>query len=538
MTSFFVQTDRCTAGPFTGIELREAALAGIIGPDAVVGGSPNGPWFRVTDVGLFSDKKTPLPHPPDTHVPHYQVRGMSSAFQGPFKLRELIGFAARGMLPADALLQSDCSDEWIRARRFAVIAACLNGDLVLTDGTGKVVLRSSVLAKAPKSTEQELKQQASAPIKHAKTVDVNEVAKVPPPPPLSQSQPATVSQPQPSHVGEQEIETAREPSRLSQIWSSSVERIGEFLTGVMGHFARPRAAIQLVCFVLIFAGVASAFSFWKQISMKRAEAIGDWAGVSSDYGEPSFGISFREDGRCVVFNLQGTSWSGDFVWAQRNDNADGFEQIEPFATVFDQPGARHEAGPIKPTDGYLQLSGFVKNPPLIDGHPVRDLFLRREGDVLRIGYLTSVHWTQDSKAMQAGWMTAIRLQNTRPDVGANLQSIETELPVPTADFRGLQPLHISQAIDAVYEGLPSKTGTDPAFVHETPTYSNKVNTAYMLKYFGMPDEARSLFPFEIPDARYLPLFEGGQLVRYGDLKFVFSREGQLRYLSLVVQPVM
>jgi hypothetical protein len=535
MTSFFVQTDRCISGPFTGVELREAALAGIIGPDAVVGGSQHGPWFRVTDVGLFSDKKTPLPHPPGTHIPHYQVRGMSSAFQGPFKLRELIGFAARGMLPADALVQSDCSDDWVRARRYAVIAACLNGELVLTDGTGKVVLRSSVLAK--NSTPEGSLQGARAPIELAKTVDASEVAKVPPPPPISQTHAEGVAIPKPIRIDAAEPESTRPPSKLAQLWSSRVEPIREVLSGSLGRLARPRVAMRLVCLVLVFAGVASAFSFWKQMSMRRDEAIGDWVCMSSDYGELSFGISLRKDGRCVVFNMQGASWSGDFDWVQRNDDSKGFQQIAPFSTVFDQLGPKHQAGPIKPTDGYIQLSGFVKEPPMIDGHPARDLFLRREGDQLRLGYLTSVDWTEDTKSMQAGWMTATKLQNKRPDVGGKLQTIELELPVPTADFGGQQPMHISKAIDAVQEGVPASKGTAQSFVHGTLTYSNKVNAAYLLKHFGLPDEARPLFPFEVPEIRNGPSFEGAQLVRYGDLKFFLSNDGQLRYLALVTQRI-
>ncbi len=536
MTAFFVQTDRCISGPFTGVELREAALAGIIGPDAVVGGSQQGPWFRATDIGLFSEKKTPLPHPPGTHIPHYQVRGMSNAFQGPFKLRELIGFAARGMLPADALVQSDCSDNWVRARRYSVIAACLNGELVLTDGTGKLVLRSNVLAK--NSNPEDTLQGARAPIELAKTVDASEVAKVPPPPPISQTHGVAVAQPEPQRIHAPELESTRPPSRLAQMWSSRVVPIREALADLLGRLAHPRLAIQLVCLVLVFAGVASAFSFWKQMSMRRDEAIGDWVCMPSDNGELSFGISLRADGRCVIFNMRGASWSGDFDWVQRRDDSNGFQQIAPFSTVFDQLGPTHQAGPIKPTDGYIHLSGFVKEPPMIDGHPVRDLFLRREGDQLRLGYLTSVDWTEHTKSMQAGWMTATKLNNKRPDVGGKLQTIEPELPVPTADFGGQKPMHISKAIDAVQEGVPSGSGAAQTFVYGTLTYSNKVNAAYLLKHFGLPDEARPLFPFEVPEMRNGPSFEGVQLVRYGDLKFFLSNDGQLRYLSLVTQPIL
>ncbi len=318
MTAFFVQTDRCVSGPFTGVELREAALAGIIGPSAVVAGNQHGPWFRAADIGLFSDKQTPLPHPPGTHIPHYQVRGMSSAFQGPFKLRELIGFAARGMLPADALVRSDGSDTWVRARRFSMLAACLNGELVLTDGTGKIVLRSSVLAKKSKATDEV--HGARAPIEIAKRVDAREIARVPPPPPISKNDEVAVAKPKPSRDDAAEPENATPPSRLSRMWSSRVLPsrvlpIREGMSGLLGSLARPRLAIQLICLVLLLAGVSSAFSFWKRLSMPRGQAIGDWICISSNEGEPSFGISLCADGRCIVFNVQGKSWTGDFEWA-------------------------------------------------------------------------------------------------------------------------------------------------------------------------------------------------------------------------------
>lgn len=536
MTAFFVQTDRCISGPFTGVELREAALAGIIGPDAVIAGSKNGPWCPVTEVGLFSEKRAPLPHPPGTHVANYQVRGMSSTFQGPFKLRELIGFAARGMLPADALLRSDCSDTWVRARRYAVIAACLNGELVLTDGEGKIVRRSSVLSKQPKAPEQVAG--VKAPIDVAKPVDAGQVAKVPPPPPpqIDNSDKPRKSNRKQQTV--QETDSDREPSRLSQTWDRITHPVRESLSSIAGILTRPRVAIQLTCFLLVFAGVASAFSYLKQMSMQQKDAIGDWVCMSTDYGELSFGISLNEDGTCVFFNLNGDSWSGDYEWAERSRNDEGFAQEEPISTVVDQVGPRHQPGPIMPTDGYIRLSGFVKDPPMIDGHPVRDLFLRRDGDELRIGYLTSVHWSSSAKTMEAGWMLATKLQDFRPDVGGELQTLGQEMPVPTAEFAGVQPIHISKAIDAVQEGVRSLANSEPAIVHETFTYSHKVDPGYLLKHFGMPDEARPLFPFEAPKVRTGPSFENAQLVRYGDLKFYFSSEGQLRYLALNVRPSM
>jgi hypothetical protein len=103
MTEFFIKTDAGVLGPFSGVELRELALAGILRPDSNLSATAHGPWQLAGSAGLFSEKKTPLPHPSDVQLTRYQVRGMAGAIQGPFKLRELIGFAARGMLPAETI---------------------------------------------------------------------------------------------------------------------------------------------------------------------------------------------------------------------------------------------------------------------------------------------------------------------------------------------------------------------------------------------------------------------------------------------------
>lgn len=532
MTVFFVRTDRSVAGPFTGVELREATLAGIIGPSAVIGGTPDGPWYRATEIGLFSEKKTPLPHPPDTCVPKYQVRGMPGAFQGPFKLRELIGFAARGMLPADALLQSDQSDEWIAARRFHVLSACLNGDLVLIDGSGKIVLRSR--ATTP-DAEPAPALTARAPIEVAKPVNLRDATAIASSLPKDESEPAENLSAQAPPVSA-ESEAPDNPSRISLWWANL--RLRQRIDVDLRFLLRPRIAVPLVCMLLVFAGVASAYSLWKQISLQRGQVIGDWIAVSTsgDAGDSSFAISLQQDGRCLLFNTKGASWTGDFVWEERYDNQAGFEAIAPFSSVFDEVGPGHELAAVLPTDGYIRLRGFVKEPPMIDGHPVRDLFLRRDGDSLRVGYLAAVHWTQDSKTMEAGWATAKRSPPRHPEIAAeiaaNLHAIKREFPVPTEDFGGQQPAHVSDAIVAAQQGVPTKIDNEQVLLHESLAYSTSVNGAYLLRTYGLPDEARQIYPFEVPKLRHGPSFEGAQLVRYGELKFILSDQGELRYLVL------
>ena len=51
----------------------------------------------------------------------------------------------------------------------------------------------------------------------------------------------------------------------------------------------------------------------------RSEVIGNWVSISSHKKGKAFGISFKEDGTCVVFNSDGDCWSGDFQWLGKRD---------------------------------------------------------------------------------------------------------------------------------------------------------------------------------------------------------------------------
>ena len=64
---FYYQLDGSVIGPVTGIELRNAALAGNVTPRTLVANDPNGEWLLAVFVnGLFDEGGTPLPHPPET----------------------------------------------------------------------------------------------------------------------------------------------------------------------------------------------------------------------------------------------------------------------------------------------------------------------------------------------------------------------------------------------------------------------------------------------------------------------------------------
>lgn len=522
MTPFFVRTDRAVVGPFTGIELREAALAGILRHDSVVGGAAEGPWFLAADVGLFSDNQTPLPHPAGTVIPQYQVRGMPGAFQGPFKLRELIGFAARGMLPGGALLQSNRASDWIPVRRIHVLSACLDGHLVLIDSTGKVVLRA-----AATESQAAAAGEARAPIEVAKAASTTDATMFASELAGDEADPITT---QLAGQASSETAVARGPSKLAQLWSRI--ELPEWARDLRISIP-PRLALQLVCLLLLFAGVASAFSYWKQIGLSRDRVIGDWIGVAAEGAEhPAFGLSLRPDGQCVILNASGDSWTGDYVWEERSDDQSGMESVEPFSTVIGQISPEHQAGAVKPTDGYIRLQGFVKDPPMIDRQPVRDLFLRREGNRLRIGYIASVHWTAKQRTIEAGWLDAIESQAERREIAVELSALEQTPGIPAELFRGEIPLHLSEAIDAVRRGIPSPSHPTETSLHECLAYSAIVTPGYLLAEFGMPDEARRIYRFEIPPLRGGPSFAGAQVVRYGELKFVFSPDGDLLYLVL------
>lgn len=528
MTAFYIRTDQSVAGPFTGVELREACLAGILRYDAVIGGGEAGPWYKASDIGLFSEKRTPMPHPPGTEIPIYAVRGMPGPFHGPFKLRELIGFAARGLLPADALLQPENSEEWIPAKRFRILSACLSGKLVLIDHDGKVVVRSDVNSiSAPSPTEQPSETLAArAPIEVARGVDTEDLNAE-----RTHEQRWRVTDPEDRNNAasvapvNDSPEIEARPSRLSLL-SARLNLVGRF-KGVGSRFVQPRLAATAACVLLAFAGVVYGVSYWQQMRMPREHVIGSW--MSND--QPTiFGIEFLDDNRCVIFNAAGRSWTGDFEWASRVDDQQGFTNVAAFTSVIDSIDPNHEAGVVNPTDGYIRLRGFVKDPPQIAGHELRDFFVRREGEQLLIGYPAALHMTGESKSLEAGWIRAQPLNVQRPDVDSELSAIAEEFPIPTEEFGGEIPSHISKAMKLAKQGVATRVGNQEVTLHECMAYSNQIDAAYLLQRFGIPDEARSIYRFEIPKLVHGPDFQGAQIVVYGNWKFVLSKEGRLRYL--------
>ncbi len=488
MTAFFIRTDSCATGPFTGVELREAALAGIIGPDSAISRSPQGPWYLASSAGLFSEKRIALPHPADVQVPTYQVRGMSGAFQGPFKLRELIGFAVRGMLPGTALLQSGPSQPWIPVHRIRVLSACLEGELALLDSQGNVIKRAMQRPAAIVDVSR-----ARAPIELAQTVshdDSTSFAK----PSDDSGRPASQPTPKDSALkGEfagssTPIDGGGEANRTSRALRPLLRSLWRELR-TRNLWEQPILSRRTVATIFILSGLAAAIpmvSRWQGRPMQREQVIGEWVVVAAgknDHTESSFGISFRKNGNCVIFNPSRDSWSGDYAWVDREDESVGFSNLDPMTVKIDQAEPHHPIDTIRPTDGYIRFVGVQDDFPILDGHPVRDLFVRYEANALRLGYLISITWDHHHKTMEAAWLT------------------------------------VSKTDSASASDHPSTNTLAGGSV-------DTLNASEFLSVYGIPDEARRIYPFEVPQDRRSNDFIGAQIVRYGLDRWILMSNGK------------
>ncbi|MCB9875932.1 MAG: DUF4339 domain-containing protein, partial [Planctomycetaceae bacterium] len=83
---FFYQVDDAIIGPVTGIDLREAALAGSVVPATLVASDPSGQWVAANRVrGLFDESGKALPHPDEVKqsVANKEVVGIQPASTTP-----------------------------------------------------------------------------------------------------------------------------------------------------------------------------------------------------------------------------------------------------------------------------------------------------------------------------------------------------------------------------------------------------------------------------------------------------------------------
>jgi hypothetical protein len=467
MTAFFVRTDSGASGPFTGVELREAALAGLLTPETVISGTPSGPWTPAYEAGLFSEGRIPLPHPAGVTVPTFHVSGLSPSCRGPFKLRELIGFAARGLLPPDATLRTDSHAPWILVTRINILAATLKGDLALIDGSGKVIRRT---ARSSSIVEQ---SDARAPVEIAKpavhvasellgsdSIVASDVG--------SDSRATTYASEQREHL-EQSVATERE-SYASRRWGHSWVRLPRINLN-QGLLKRTAAALVLAAIV---ATAGYAVTHRKPTTIAREAVIGDWLVPSEDDSSCLCVIALRADGRCVVFNVDGPCWTGRYRWTPRSDDSRGLRGVESVVEL-DTAVADHPIEPVGATDGYLRFIGDGDASPQLDGHPISDAFVQRIGDQMRIGYPVSIEITADRKQLNAAWIAFNRLPHLNGNRQDGLSEL-AQLPKPNS--------------------LP--------FV------------------YGIPEEARPIQPHEVPREKMAERYVGAQYIRYGNHRFALT----------------
>lgn len=534
MSQFFVKTESSSSGPFTGIELREAALAGILRAESIIGGGPNGPWHRAMDIGLFSEKKMPLPHPSGTKVPVYHVRGLSVSIPGPFKLRELIGFAARGMLHMNATIQSNVSEEWFPVDRIPVLNACLTGDLVLVGADGKVVRRAHAESKEvppPTSEKSTTARQATRPaqldVTHAaSSVTADAEALVPAlvaksgskakqfassgsfqETPYVEPDENQASRSKHSSVDKAPTDGAEESVR----WWKKQLTLGSLNPNL--NISR-RMLVNSVILFIVVGGIGTAFSQYRKMGMRPERIMGTW--VAED---GTFAIAFRQDGSCSAFNTTGKSWSGEYVWTEREEADGGFEQ--DVSSVVDTVDSGHLPGPVLPNDGFVRLRTSALSPSYLADHAVSDLFLRRDGEALMVGYLSSLNWSAGQKTMEAGWVKML----PQPTIGFDAMSDISSM-VPEASSGPANSRHVAEVVQELmmnYERGEAVDGQSAVLC-----YSKTVDAAFLLKNYGVPDEARPVFPFEQAKFPSGHQYSDSQMVRYGPLQLILAADGTLQ----------
>ncbi|MCM2374797.1 hypothetical protein [Aporhodopirellula aestuarii] len=563
MASFYIKTDLAVAGPFTGIEIREASLAGIIRPNTYLSHSGEGPWVAAAGAGLFCEKGNAMPHPAGTQVPTFQTRGMPGAFMGPFKLRELIGFACQGMLPPGTELQSDPSRPWVSISGTGILPACLRGDLVRLDDSGKLVLRTVIPSDLAARREQ-LKTLIS-PIERARQIQVagataapldevlnrtgvtsqidaqakSDDAAVPRDAPDTDDDSAesaradrrneafgfgAMSVTSTQSSSKEERRRQRGPGMVSRFWSVTHERIGRYI--------RPQIAAAILLVLGCVIGLPVGYTAYKRMPLPRQQIVGNWVGVVNEArsGKPTFGIAFRENGSCVLMNATGQSWSGDFTWTKRADDRKGFRPTEEVVIRYDSAESYHAEGIVEPSDGHLKLGGFVKSSPLLDGHPVRDLYVRRDGDRLRVGYPVSAQWVDGERKLFAAWAEATAAPTLTLDIASQLREIPDESPEQEEIEVGA--ISIGRAIEVAMQGREFDYKGRKAFVNGCFAFSKQVDAGTLLERFGAPVVARSVQEFEKPLTFGGPSWEGASLLRYEGIEFVVNPAGRIVFLAI------
>jgi hypothetical protein len=564
MTAFFIKTDGSAVGPFTGIELREAALSRIITAKSKIGGSPQGPWTLATETGLFSQAKTPLPHPEGVHVPQYHVRGLSFAAKGPFKLRELIGFAARGMLREDSQLQSDVASEWIPVDRIPILSACLAGELVLLGSDGRMKRKTGDEghrhSKAKVADEQPVglgitdgnsdkndrpeQQVARAPVEvnreslrrsrwkneatanHELGQDESEAVAL-------KSTGSFDQAPLVTPTNETPVEAALHSSEDQsdedvRWWQRSIDLPKINLNPnirVSDWRVSRRVAICLLVFLAIGGSIATALTQWRSIQIRPEQIVGVWMAE-----DQSFGVNFRDDGSCVFYHPSGNSWTGQYEWATHHNEGPQFQPSSTVSTSLATASPGDLVSEVKRSDGFLRFQTSAFQRTTIKSQETGDCFLRLNAEALQLGYLTQVQWSSNGKQMEAGWMSVQRQPPMGLEPLSDIAGMEIE-PPPRVGFAVEKSLHVSEVANKLM--LQYETGDADANSTDGRCYSIKVDADFLLQRYGVPDEARCLLPFDLVQLPKSGDFAESTLVRYGPMRIILSEQGKLQHLSLM-----
>ncbi|MEM9367010.1 MAG: hypothetical protein AAGD07_13535 [Planctomycetota bacterium] len=557
MADFFVKTETAIAGPFTGVEVREASLAGVLRPETLLSNTTRGPWVRAEYAGLFTEMGKPVPHPPDVHVPRYAVRGMPGAFMGPFKLRELIGFATRGMLPPHVELKSAEDRPWVSIEGFGILRAGLRGELALLDASGNVVLMTKATADS-RSNLCPADEGLRSPIEIARSIEVQGATAMP-------SQHRDAFEP----LGH-EVASVSRPSEKATSSPESDEssldqrrRVRDVLRSIPASAGTAREAVASPMGISVLAGLVTIGLFvmgqqWlARRQIQRAAVIGEWFDIpkrqyfsesldeelTSGGRASRFAIRFANDGRCVLFNSQGLSWSGDFDWELTPQTA---SVLAPPATGSNVRFLRaikagHEQGIVSIGDGLIRLRGFIKTAPTLDGITSRSWWVRMKDGQLQLGYTAEIEWTDQGKQILAGWISAAPWTHQEPRSDASEPSESVPLQELLAKLPSQQPVDpkvpdgtpsLSNAIERARSRSESVAQPIAGMAQGSPAFSNTVDAGYLIEHHGPPDEARQLFPFEIATLNSDSVPPQATLARYGSLGLILDDTGDLRHILL------
>ncbi|MEM8671246.1 MAG: hypothetical protein AAGG48_27235 [Planctomycetota bacterium] len=439
-TQFYLKTSETQInGPFTGIELREAALANLILPSHEVAVSSEGPWTIASSSGLFSESNEPLPHPPGTPVPEFQLKGVHEAFEGPFKLRELIDLAVRKMLSSNALIQPLGRPDWVPANQLRILDVCMRGELAPELSGGVAPL------KTPLPDPSVVQMDGAPPIE------------------------SLIQEMNPDGDIDAIVDDHR--AKVRKNIRKNIAKKSESQLKIV-YTAAIVAAV-----LLVIGGLAWWISLPPAAKTVQSKAVGNWVLIPNQNGGTAFGVSFKDDGTCVVVNANGRCWYGNYQWS--NDAAAEAENpmLGPLEGRVNEVASDHQGDVVNEDDGYVRFVGATPfNAPMLVDKRIRECFIRRDGDYLWLGYLAGISEDAGVKSVEAGWVQ-------------------------------LWPRNRMTISGSINQGM---RGND------------------LLSRYGVPDEARTLRTSEITANREKDTDDPRAMFRYGTVQLVVFADGSVR----------